>query len=164
MLQPITRTLLRGLSRDAAKSDRLRRNHNLHQSYEEPCQRLLNALEPGTYIRPHRHLTPPKPECFVALAGRMAAVTFGDQGELERVLVIGPQDETLGLDIPAGTWHAVVALSPGSAFFETKPGPYEPLSDKDWAPWAPEEGSFAAPAYLADLERRVRVALGEGLG
>ena len=161
MLQIITRTLLRDLSRQAAESERLRINHNIHQSYQEPCQRLVNALEPGTYIRPHRHLTPPKPECFVAISGRMAAVTFGDQGEIERVLVIGTQEEALGVDIPPGTWHAVVALAHGSAFFETKPGPYEPLSDKDWAPWAPAEGSLAAPAYLADLERRVRASLGE---
>lgn len=164
MLHVITRTLLRDLSNEAADNERLRINHNIHQSYQEPCQRLINALAPGTYIRPHRHLTPPKPECFLAVSGRMAAVTFGDQGQIERVLVIGPQEEVLGVDIPPGVWHSVVCLAHDSAFFEAKPGPYEPLSDKDWAPWAPEEGSFAAPAYLADLERRVRVALNENHG
>jgi hypothetical protein len=54
-------------------------------------------------------------------------------------------------EVPAGTWHALVALERGSVFFETKPGPYVPLTDKDFAPWAPEEGSEEAGEYLDNL-------------
>lgn len=150
-VQIIDKELLDQLSEKARQSPRRRMNHNLHQSYDEPCQRLLNAMEPGSYIRPHRHLTPPKPECFLVVRGRLAAFIFTDDGTIERVIPFSAGSATLGVDIPAGVWHAVVSLESGSSFFETKPGPYLPPSDKDFAPWAPAEGSEEAPAYLAEL-------------
>ena len=51
-------------------------------------------------------------------------------------------------------------LEPDTVVFEVKPGPYQPTSDKDFAPWAPAEGGPDAPAYLADLEARFRTLWG----
>ena len=157
-MQIIDDDLLDAVSAAARLSSRLRKNHNLHADYDEPCQRLLNAVEPGSYIRPHRHMTPPKPETFVALRGSFAALIFRDSGEVERVIPFGPRSGTAGVDIPAGAWHAILSLESGSVFFETKPGPYVPLSDKDWAPWAPAEDSPEAPAYLAVLKEAIKKA------
>lgn len=145
--------LLDALCAAARENPRRRMNHNLHDSYAEPCQRLLNAVEPDSYIRPHRHLTPLKPETFLVLRGRFAAVLFDDAGAVVRVCLLSP-GETVAADIAPGAWHAILALEPGSVFFEAKPGPYEPISDKDWAPWAPAEGSPEAASYhryLRDL-------------
>jgi cupin fold WbuC family metalloprotein len=154
-MQIIDDPLLDELTTRARQSPRGRMNHNLHASYDEPCQRLLNAVEPGSYVRPHRHLTPPKPECFFALRGRLAAIIFTDDGILDRVIPIAAGGATLGVDIPAGVWHTILALECGSIVFETKPGPYLPPSDKDFALWAPAEGSDEAAAYLAGLEGEV---------
>lgn len=145
--------LLTELSAEAQASPRLRKNRNLHRDYQEPCQRLLNAMEPGSYIRPHRHLDPPKPEAFLVLRGRFAALIFDDDGTLMQVVPLG-RGAASGLDVPAGVWHSIVCLEEGSVFFETKPGPYAPLDDKDFAPWAPAEGSPEAVAYLARLAAR----------
>lgn len=157
-IQLINESLLDALSRAALASPRRRKNHNFHQHYDEPCQRLLNAVEPGSYIRPHRHLTPAKPECFVLLRGRMTVLIFTDDGRVERVIPLSATDGCLGVDIPAGVWHTIVALASGSIFFETKPGPYQALNDTDFAPWAPVEDSPEAEAYLkllkAAAERR----------
>lgn len=130
-------------------------NRNLHDSFSEPCQRLLNAVEPDSYIRPHRHLTPPKPETFLAVRGRFAAVLFNDGGEIIQVCFLAPVGGEIVADIAPGAWHAIFALESGSVFFETKPGPYEPISDKDWAPWAPAEGSPEAAPYFKELRDRV---------
>lgn len=159
-MQVIDEQLLDALSAAARLSPRLRMNHNLHAGYDEPCQRLLNAIEPGTYIRPHRHLSPPKPECFVAVRGRMALIIFREDGRPERVLHLVPGGPVLGIDLPPGVWHAILSLESGAVFFETKPGPYAPLGDKDFAPWAPPEGSPDAAAYLRELEAAVRVQIG----
>jgi cupin fold WbuC family metalloprotein len=148
--------LLTNLSRQATASRRLRQNFNLHDSLEEPCQRLLIAIEPGSYIRPHRHLKDPKPECLIGLRGRMALVTFGEGGDVEGVQGIGSAEEVLGADIPAGVWHTLVCLQSGSVFFETKPGPYRPNAEEDMAPWAPEEGSPEAVSYLQGLTDKVQ--------
>ena len=54
--------LLDEVSRQAAESPRLRMNYNFHDTLEANAQRLLNALEPGTYLSPHRHKNPDKEE------------------------------------------------------------------------------------------------------
>lgn len=147
----ITPAALDELSRAAADSPRRRLNLNMHADYADPCQRLFNAVEPDSYLRPHRHTEPPKPECFVAIRGRFHLLSFNDAGTIAERVELAPGGPVVAAEIPAGVWHAIVALEPGSIFFETKPGPYTPLTDKDFAPWAPAEGSAEAPAYLRSL-------------
>lgn len=146
---------LEQLSTEASQAERLRKNLNLHDDYADPCQRLFNAMEPGTYIRPHRHLAPPKPECFMAIRGRMALIVFADDGQVEQIVRFGAGCDVVAIDLPPAVWHSLVSLQPGSVFFETKPGPYAPLSDKDFAPWSPAEGTPEAKAYLSDLLLKV---------
>ena len=50
--------LLDELCARARSVPRLRAHHNLHDSPEAPAHRLLVAMEPGSYVRPHRHLDP----------------------------------------------------------------------------------------------------------
>jgi len=151
----ITPVDLDELSRAAGASPRRRLNLNLHGDYADPCQRLFNAVEPDSYLRPHRHTEPPKPECFVAVRGRFHLLIFDDAGSITERIEISPQGPVLAADVPPGAWHAIVALEPGSIFFETKPGPYTPLTDKDFAPWAPAEGSVEAADYLEKLRESV---------
>jgi cupin fold WbuC family metalloprotein len=147
--------LLDDLTEQARVNPRLHKNFNLHASYAEPSQRLLNALEPGSYIRPHRHLRDPKPECFLGIRGKLALIVFNDEGIVEGIFLFGPNEECAGADLPSGIWHTVVSLEAGSIFFETKPGPFIPIYMKDMAPWAPEEGSLEAMDYLNELKSRV---------
>ena len=147
----IDQATLDELSRAAATSQRRRKNLNLHGDYADPCQRLFNAMEPGTYIRPHRHADPPKPECFMAVRGRMVMVVFADCGKVVQVIPFGAGCDVLAVELPAGVWHSLIALEAGCIFFETKPGPYVPLTDKDFAPWSPAEGAAGADRYLAEL-------------
>ncbi len=144
----ITPEALDALSASAAAVPRRRLNLNLHADYADPCQRLLNAVEPDSYLRPHRHTEPAKPECFVAVRGRFHLLIFDDAGTVTERIELSPQGPVMVADVPPGVWHAIVALEPGSIFFETKPGPYTPLTDKDFAPFAPEEGSAEASGYL----------------
>lgn len=139
--------LLTWLSSQAAENPRLRQNLNIHDSHDEACQRLLNAVEPGSYIRPHRHLTFAKPESFVGLRGRIALLIFDDGGEVIQIVPFGPQEDVAGADISCDTWHTVVSLEAGSVFYEAKPGPFDPSHKSDMANWAPEEGSLEATAY-----------------
>lgn len=149
----IDRVLLEKISEQARTNPRRRQNYNLHASLDDPCQRLLNAMEPGSYIRPHRHLTPPKQEGFVGARGRLAAFVFDPQGKVLDVVLFGPRESVFGVDIPVGVWHTVVSLEPGSVFYETKTGPYVPIAEEDMAPWAPAEGSVAVGEYLGGLVR-----------
>ena len=147
----IDQGVLDQLSKAAAESPRRRKNLNMHDDYTDPCQRLFNAVEPATYIRPHRHLNPPKAECFMAVRGKMALVVFDDKGGINQVVPFGDGCDVQALELPAGQWHTFVVLKPGSIFFEAKTGPYVPLSDTDLAPWSPVEGSPDADRYVAAL-------------
>ena len=80
---------LNELTSQAQGSPRKRQHHNIHKSYEDPCQRLFNAIEMGSYIRPHRHATDPRDELLIAIRGLMALVTFDEQGMVTKVVRFG---------------------------------------------------------------------------
>lgn len=150
-LRRIDDRLLDQLCAQAAASPRRRRNHNFHQQLDEPVQRMLNALEPDTYLRPHQHSDPEKNEVFLCLRGRIAVLLFDDTGQVTEVSVMAPGGPLHGAEVPPRTWHALVALEPGSVIYELKEGPYVPLTDKQFGPWAPAEGTPEAAAYLEQL-------------
>lgn len=143
------------LSRQAKANSRLRRHSNIHESYEDPCQRMVNALEPNSYIAPHRHFSVPKNELLVALRGQMALVMFDESGVVKEVLKLGygvaGSEAIAAVELAADTWHTVVALEPGCILLEVKAGPFDPSQPKDTASWAPEEGTPQARAYLQKL-------------
>jgi cupin fold WbuC family metalloprotein len=135
------------LSRRAVCSARRRLNHNLHPSLDDPIQRFFNLVEPGSYVRPHRHADPSRWELFVALRGRAVVLEFDGDGRVTGRCEISPEGPAVAVEIDGGTWHTVAALSPGTALFELKPGPYSPTSDKAFAAWAPPEGDPGQPRW-----------------
>ncbi|MBI1919922.1 MAG: WbuC family cupin fold metalloprotein [Geobacter sp.] len=155
-MQIIDRKLLDEVSAEAVASPRRRKNRNLHPTDEFPCHRLFNAMEPGSYIRPHRHLDPAKDESMVMVRGRMGVLSFDEIGTIVAARVIGAGDDSFAVDIPHGEFHTVVSLEPGTVFFETKAGPYLPLTDAEKASWAPEENSPETSGYLSRLQERFR--------
>jgi cupin fold WbuC family metalloprotein len=156
VIRLIDNALLDEVSREAVASPRGRRNRNFHIDDGQPAHRLLNAIEPGSYVRPHRHLEVNKDETMVVLRGELGLVTFDDSGKPTRVLVLGAGCDALGVDLAHGTWHMVFALVPGTIFLEAKAGPYLPLTPAEQASWAPAEGAAEAAAYLAGLVMRTR--------
>lgn len=150
----ISTEMLRDLTARAMAAPRRRKNHNFHTGEAAPCQRLLNAVEPDSYIPPHRHLDPDKDETIVLLSGRIGIVFFDETGTITGDAVLDVAASRFGVTIPANTYHSLVALTTGSVFFEAKAGPYRPLAENERAPWAPNESDAAAPAYLATLRRR----------
>lgn len=113
-------------------------------------QRLLNAMQCGTYIRPHCHPGDQASETVVLLQGRLGLLIYDHEGK-----VTAQYDLTPGclIDIEPNTWHGMVCLSENTVIAEFKKGPYDAKTDKEFAPWAPEEHSTAAPHYVQELEQ-----------
>jgi cupin fold WbuC family metalloprotein len=147
----ITRELVSQVSAEAKQNPRLRKNFNLHQSDESRCHRLLNAIEPGSYIRPHRHLDPEKDEAFILICGRLGIVTFTDDGEVAETVMLSHSCGVLAVDIPHGVYHTALSLESGTVFYETKAGPYRQLNEDEVVVWAPEDSDPQVPAYLMRL-------------
>jgi cupin fold WbuC family metalloprotein len=134
----------------AQGSPRRRMNDNLHQM-QDGIHRLLNATEPSTYVRPHRHAQPAITETLCVLSGRGAILTFDDRGECLERAVLSNSDGCRVAEIPPATWHTLIALESGTVWFEVKAGPYVPIPAEDLAPWAPAPESDSAAAYLRSL-------------
>lgn len=135
----IDQTLLQQLSTKAGEAPRRRANFNLHLSLSDPVQRFLNAMEPGTYVRPHRHAHCLKWELSVALSGSAVILLFDDNACVTDRTILNAHGPVYGVEIPAGSWHTVAAREPNTILLEFKPGPYTRTTDKDFAAWAPEE-------------------------
>ena len=154
-LKVFTAAYLVGLTAEASVSPRRRQHRNIHEDYGDGCQRLFNAIETDSYIRPHRHGFVPRAETMIAVRGLMVLFTFDDDGVVVDMVRFGVgvegRDVALGVEIPAGCWHTVVALEPGSVLLELKAGPFDPEQPKEFAPWAHEEGSAEAVGYLRGL-------------
>ena len=147
----VTRELLRRITDEAIQSPRLRKNFNIHPSDESRCHRLLNAIEPASYIRPHRHLDPEKDEAFILMNGKLGIILFADDGEVAETVLLSQASGNLAVDIPHGLYHTALSLETGTLFYETKAGPYLPITEDEKAPWSPEESDLSAMDYLERL-------------
>ena len=151
-IRRITRADLATLSAAAAAAPRRRKNLNWHPDLADPVQRLFNAIEPGSYVRPHRHPGPTGWELLMIVVGRMALLKFDDNRVVQERIEL--DSATPVVEIPPTIWHTLVALEPGGVLLEVKRGPYVPSAAHDFAAWAPPEGSAAAES----LERWCRQA------
>jgi len=144
---------LDSLAVEAAEAPRRRKNANIHTGNDYPCHRLFNAMQADTYIQPHCHSAAEKDETVVLLRGRLGLVEFDPKGNVLGTSIILPG---MTVDIPHGTFHGWCCLEDGSIFFETKAGPYVPLTPEEKALFAPAEGEPEAPAYLENLKQLCR--------
>ncbi|WP_352422982.1 WbuC family cupin fold metalloprotein [Proteiniphilum sp.] len=125
----INEQLLDEVTAKAKRSERLRMNFNLHDSLEAKAQRLLNALEPGTILPIHRHRN--TAETYIVLRGSMKVLFYNDQKELTGESIIDPKQKEYGIHLPAGQWHTLEVLEPGTVLFEVKDGPYISFNKED---------------------------------
>jgi cupin fold WbuC family metalloprotein len=150
-LVPFGEGLLDQVTEAARGSARKRSIIRFHE-HGEAVQRMLNALEPESYVRPHRHPVAGKREAFVALRGSLLVVRFGEEGRALEGVVVSAEGPVKGLEVPEGAWHSILSLESGTVMFEVIQGPYDAETHKEFAPWAPpEEDEAAGAAYMRSL-------------
>ena len=115
----------------------------VNRSGTEGVQRLVNFMQRGSYVRPHFH---PEPECIenaAIIKGTAGFVIFDERGSVLSAhrLEAGTPAASV-IDIEQGLWHTLVPLADDTVILEIKRGPYNAANDKQFAPWAPEEGTF----------------------
>ena len=147
----ISKNLIKKAINSSKISPRKRIILPFHKSPSNNLHRMLNALQPNSYVQPHRHLDPPKAESIIVLKGAIIYVEFDNTGEIENYYQLSSDSFNIGIDIEAGVFHTFFAVVEDTVLFKVKPGPYEQSSDKDFAPWAPKESSKNAIEYLKNL-------------
>jgi cupin fold WbuC family metalloprotein len=153
----IDNKLLDVVSAQAKVSPRRRKNYNFHKDYSDTLQRLLNAMEPLSYVQPHKHEDPDKREVFFALRGRIALIEFDDLGNITGHTLLDPLNGIFGAEIPERTFHTIIPLDPETVAYEVKDGPYRMIDDKNFASWAPKEGSAEATDYLKGILKKLGI-------
>lgn len=144
----IDKLFMDDLCAKAAESPRLRAHYNLHESLEDPIQRVVMACVMGTYIRPHRHLSTNKTELFTILRGRGALITFNDRGVILHRHEMAHGGKIVSIELSPDEWHTFIPLSDDVVIAEVKPGPYVPTPEEDFASWSPKEGEELANDYI----------------
>ncbi len=120
----------------------------LHRQQEAIVQRMLNFLQPGTYVQPHLHPREFASETMFVLQGRMGFVLFSETGDVAELHDL--QKGSL-IDIEPQLWHGLVALEPDTVILEIKRGPYDD-DDKVFADWAPAEEDESSGSFRENLE------------
>lgn len=157
----ITDELLNTISNEARFSNRKRCNYSFHNSNSDYIQRFLNAGEPGTYVRPHKHENPGRVEIFLILKGRFLVIEFNDDGEIIDHIILDSEKGKKGVEIPPSSWHSFIVLKEGSVLYEVKEGPFILETDKIFAKWAPEEGTKEAQEFNEKILSNLKIYLHE---
>ena len=152
-MKTVDKPFLQDLAQRAAQSPRRRQHFNLHTSYADPCQRLVNYLWRDSYIRPHRHATDPKEETLIALQGAMGCVRFDATGAVSDLVHLVAGGDCAVVIVEPGEWHTIVALTDAAILLEVKAGPFNIAAAKEAASWAADEGSDGAISYLRSLQK-----------
>lgn len=121
--------ILDNLTKAAKNSPRLRMNYNLHESHDDSVQRMFNAIEPGSQIPVARHLD--SNETLILMRGKLKVEIFNDQKEVIETCILDKASDNIGYHIEKGKWHCVKSLESGTILFETREGPYVPVTEKD---------------------------------
>jgi cupin fold WbuC family metalloprotein len=97
-------------------------------------------------------------ECIAVLQGALGLMEFSPEGAVKgRWRLEAGRAAACMVDIDAGVWHGLVVLAPDTVILEIKRGPYDAARDKEFAQWAPAEGSPTAPEVVAAWERDFQV-------
>lgn len=147
----ITNQLINEVSNNAKKSNRKRYNYNFHNSSNDYLQRFINAVEPDTYVRPHKHENPDKTEIFLILKGRVLIIEFDNNGRVIDNIILDSDNGEMGVEILPKTWHSLIVLKENSVLYEIKGGQYVKESDKIFAEWSPEEGTKETQIFIEKI-------------
>jgi cupin fold WbuC family metalloprotein len=136
------------------ESDRLRIVYPVQRNQKAEVQRLLNFMQPGTYVRPHRHPMPHATESIVVLKGKLRFFTFDADGNRLTDDIVRSGITAGMLDIEPGVWHSFLVLEKDTIIFECKKGPYNADTDKEFAGWAPEEGTDESRNWMKMMNEK----------
>ena len=133
---------------------------NAHPDAEDALHEMIIAIDPDSYIRPHKH--PGKSEAFHIIEGEVDIIVFSDDGAIERIVPLGPPGSRRPFyyRMSAPFFHTLIIRSDILIVHEITNGPFRPQATV-FADFAPDEREpEKVAAYQTDLRRRVTAMQG----
>jgi cupin fold WbuC family metalloprotein len=147
--------------RAAVKASAKRRARiNTHPDGEDALHEMIIAIDPSSYIRPHKH--PGKSEAFHIVEGEVDIVVFKDDGEIDQIVPLGApgSGRSFYYRMSKPFFHTLIIRSDVLIVHEITNGPFRPQGTI-FAGFAPDDSEAEeAAAYQADLVRRVAALQG----
>jgi cupin fold WbuC family metalloprotein len=137
----------------AAENSRLRCRLCVHPSVDDRLHEMVIVFHRDTYFRPLRHRE--RPQSFQIVEGNVTIAILDDGGEILRLIDIAATDPDRGFKtrIPPDHWYAFMIDSEWLVLQEITTGPMN-YSEREYAPFAPQEGDAAGPLYAENLRRQ----------
>ena len=114
------------LTKQAKQSPRKRMHYDLRDSENDPCMRMLNALEPETVVPIHRHSE--TSEDVICIRGCIEEVLYDATGKEVKRYRLSPDTGCMACHVPMNQYHTCISLESGSVIVEFKNGKYDPLT------------------------------------
>ncbi len=86
-ISAVGRSELETLKAAVRASAKRRARINTHPDGEDALHEMIIAIDPSSYIRPHKH--PGKSEAFHIVEGEVDIVVFKDDGQIDQVVPLG---------------------------------------------------------------------------
>jgi cupin fold WbuC family metalloprotein len=136
------------------KTPKRRVRINAHPGSDDGLHEMIIAIEPNSYIRPHKH--PGKSEAFHIIEGQVDIVVFNDDGAIDRIVSLGAKGgpHPFYYRMSTAHFHTLIIRSDLLVVHEITNGPFFP-GGTVYADFAPEEDAANAVAFQADLIKRV---------
>jgi len=152
----IDEQLVNSVAQTAQNSALKRSLYVMHESNDDKVHRLVSVIEPGSYLRPHRHLDPNKIEIFMILKGKLAVVEFAEDGRPSGHVILEAGKSPWGVEVPPASWHMSIALEPDTTVFTIVEGPWDPKTHKKFPTWAPlADDTQAVEAFVGKVRQEL---------
>jgi cupin fold WbuC family metalloprotein len=128
---------------------------NAHPGSDDQLHEMIIAIEPGSYIRPHKH--PGKSEAFHVIEGEVDIVVFSEEGNIDRIVSLAAKGgrHPFYYRMSTAHFHTLIIRSDLLVVHEITNGPFVPTGTV-YAAFAPQEVDAASAAvFQADLVKRV---------
>jgi cupin fold WbuC family metalloprotein len=137
------------------KTPKRRVRINAHPASTDELHEMIIAIEPGSYIRPHKH--PGKSEAFHIIEGQVDIVVFSEEGNIERIVSLAAKGDRhpFYYRMSIAHFHTLIIRSDLLVVHEITNGPFLPTGTV-YAAFAPEEDDVdRATAFQDNLIERV---------
>ncbi len=159
-ISAVGRSELETLKAAVRASAKRRARINTHPDGEDALHEMIIAIDPSSYIRPHKH--PGKSEAFHIVEGEVDIVVFKDDGQIDQVVPLGAPggERSFYYRMSQPFFHTLIIRSDVLIVHEITNGPFRPQGTI-FADFAPEDSDAEkAAAYQADLVQRVAALQG----
>lgn len=146
----VTKNLMKELVQKALDNPLKKYRFCLHQNPESTLHEMVIVTTKDDMRYPDKHLG--TTESNIILSGKLLVVFFGEEGEIQRVFVLDPE-ELFYYRCEKNQYHMTIPLTDVAVYVEIKEGPFDDKSNV-FPKWAPERSDMESMRVFNEEMKR----------